>query len=193
MEKTRKPDRRIAKTKKALKRAFISLLTTKEFTDITVKEVADMADVDRKTLYNYYNGTYQILEEIENDFIKLLEDSVIKLDFENNIKNPLNIFEKITEVLNENIDLYQTLMKLDSNSQIVLKMINSLTLKVKEVLIKYSDIESKYNIDVVSKYVTSGLISIYQDWFNSDNKTSLEELSKQAGMLVLYGIEGLKK
>lgn len=193
MEKSRKPDRRVAKTKTAIKTAFINLLSEKEMINITVKDVADRADVDRKTVYNYYDGTFAILEELENDFIKLLEEAELKLDFENNKSNPIAIFNKLTEIFNENIELYSKLMKLDSNSQLVAKMNSSLVKKVKDVIIDYANEATQYNVDNTSLFVTAGLIAVYQNWFNSDRSISLEELSKQAGLLVAYGIEGLKK
>ena len=74
-ENIKKQDRRIIKSKKAIKKAFMSILATKDINDITIKNIADLADVDRKTVYNYYNGTYEILNEIENEnLIKGEED-----------------------------------------------------------------------------------------------------------------------
>ena len=82
--KTEKHDRRIVKTKRAIKNAFIKLLSEKDFNDITVKNIADEADIDRKTLYNHYNGIYEIRDELENDLIELLEQAIKELDFEKN-------------------------------------------------------------------------------------------------------------
>ena len=40
----KKTDRRIAKTKKAIYRAFAELLSEKNINDITIKDIADRAD-----------------------------------------------------------------------------------------------------------------------------------------------------
>ena len=192
MEKNRKPDRRVQRTKKAIKNSFISLLIEKDMVDITIKDIADRADCDRKTVYNYYEGTFSILEEIENDFIDLLEEGSKQLDFKKYIDDPIPIFEKLTEILNENLELYSSLMQLNSNSQLVSKMILSIKSKIKEVLIESQIIDEKYDIELASLYITSGLIGIYQEWFNSDQTTPLSEISKQAGLLVYNGISGLK-
>ncbi len=62
--KGEKRDRRIVKTKRSIRNAFIKLLSEKDFNEITIKDIADEADVDRKTLYNHYSGIYEIREEL---------------------------------------------------------------------------------------------------------------------------------
>ena len=48
-----KQDRRVVKTKRAIRNALVQLLSEKELDQITVKELADRADINRKTFYNY--------------------------------------------------------------------------------------------------------------------------------------------
>ena len=75
--KTRKVDKRIFRTKQAIRNAFLSLLTEKDVEKITVGEIAVRANIDRKTVYNYYTGIYGILDEISkelaDDFEKVIE------------------------------------------------------------------------------------------------------------------------
>ena len=64
MESTaHKPDRRVARTKKAIKNAFAELMAEKEFSEITVKNIAETADINRKTFYNYYNSVYDVVSK----------------------------------------------------------------------------------------------------------------------------------
>ena len=116
-ENIKKQDRRIIKSKKAIKKAFMSILATKDINDITIKNIADLADVDRKTVYNYYNGTYEILNEIENEMVSTINDAMESLDIEGNLDQQVNIFKKITEVINANFEFYSILMKLNYDSQ----------------------------------------------------------------------------
>jgi AcrR family transcriptional regulator len=46
-----KVDRRILKTQESLKKAFIELMSEKNFDDITIQEIVDKANVNRGTLY----------------------------------------------------------------------------------------------------------------------------------------------
>ena len=186
MEKSGKIDRRVVRTKRAIRNAFISLLSEKDLNEISVKDIADAADVDRKTVYNYYSGVYEIRNEVENEIIGLFEQGVKDMDLRNNIDNPLHVFEVLTDVINSNIDLYGQLFKIDANSYIIRKVNGVLRDKVRDG-IKDAALEN-CDFDMCADFVTSGMVSVYQRWFNSGRVKPLEELSKEAGTLVINGL-----
>ena len=194
MQEIKKNDRRVIKTKKAIRNAFIKLLVQKDYNEITIKNIADEADVDRKTVYNYYSGIYEIREELENDLIKLLDEATQKINFKQHISNPLEIFEILTDIINSNIELYSNLFKLEAKSYIVRKIMKSLIIRVKQELqtLPYEKLDEK-KLDLVAQFITSGMVAAYQYWFNSNRLQPLEELSKEVGELVLYGIKSLEK
>ncbi len=64
-----KSDRRSIRTKKELKDNLITLLSTGRIIEsISVKELADLADISRSTFYLHYSDIYDLLDDIENDF-----------------------------------------------------------------------------------------------------------------------------
>ncbi len=190
----KKIDRRVIKTKKAIRNAFIKLLAEKDYNDISVKDIADAADVDRKTVYNYYSGIYELREELENDLVKLWNESIQKLDFQKNFENPQQIFDILTEIINSNLELYSNLIKLDAKSYIIRKLVESMTELVKNELEKSKvAFQGSKKLEIAAQFVTSGILSVYQHWFNSDRNVPLEELSKEIGGIVLYGIKSLER
>ena len=50
----KKEDRRVRRTKKLLTHGLIQLMKEKQVQDITVRELADLVDVNRGTFYLYY-------------------------------------------------------------------------------------------------------------------------------------------
>ena len=56
-----KEDLRVQRTKKALAEAFMSLLSTKPFDDITINELCDVAGVRRATFYKHYKDKHDFL------------------------------------------------------------------------------------------------------------------------------------
>ena len=190
MEKTRKPDRRVIRTKRAIRNAFISLLAEKDLNEISVKDIADAADVDRKTVYNYYGGVYEIRNEVENELIDMLEQGVKELDVKSNIDNPLRLFEIMTDVMNSNIELYGQLFKIDANSYIIRKINKVLRDRVRDAL-KSAELDN-CDCEMCADFITSGMLSVYQRWFNTGRKQPLEELSKEAGLLVIDGLRGFR-
>lgn len=186
---TKKSDRRVLKTKRAIRNAFIELLTKKDINEITVTNIADTADIDRKTLYNYYGGIYEIRDELENELINLLNHAVEELDFANNIKNPQRIFEILTDIINTDFELYSCLMKLDAKSYIVRKINTVLKNKVRLALEHNALLSDDRNLDLCADFLTAGILAVYQNWFNSDRMRPLEEVSREVGRLVLHGLK----
>ena len=64
-----KSDRRVKYTKHALHSAVLTLLETKPIDALTIKEICELADVNRGTFYLHYTEPMDVLKEIENDFI----------------------------------------------------------------------------------------------------------------------------
>lgn len=186
-ENIKKQDRRIIKSKKAIKKAFMSILATKDINDITIKNIADLADVDRKTVYNYYNGTYEILNEIENEMVSTINDAVASLDVEGNLDQQINIFKKITEVINENFEFYSILMKLNYDSQLIKKLISLFSEYAKKILNKFK-LPNGVSVEFASTFIASGVLNTYYKWFNSERSISLDDLSNQLYILVTNSI-----
>lgn len=186
-ENTKKQDRRIIKSKKAIKKAFMSILATKDINDITIKNIADLADVDRKTVYNYYNGTYEILNEIENEMVSTINDAMESLDLEGNLDQQISIFKKITEVINDNFEFYSILMKLNYDSQLIKKLISLFSEYAKKILNKLK-LPNGVSAEYASTFIASGVLNTYYKWFNSERSISLDDLSNQLYILVTNSI-----
>ena len=145
-------------------------------------------------MYNYYSGIYELREELENDLVKLWNESIQKLDFQKNFENPQQIFDILTEIINSNLELYSNLIKLDAKSYIIRKLVESMTELVKNELEKSKvAFQGSKKLEIAAQFVTSGILSVYQHWFNSDRNVPLEELSKEIGVIVLYGIKSLER
>lgn len=63
-------DRRILRTRVALKDAFIQLLKTQSFDEITVQQIADRANVNRATFYKHYEDKHHLLAVLEEAIIE---------------------------------------------------------------------------------------------------------------------------
>ena len=85
----KKPDRRVLKTKRAIRNALAQLLVEKELDEITVKDVADTADINRKTFYNYYTGIHQVIDEIESGIVFTFDQAIREVDARRDKKIPM--------------------------------------------------------------------------------------------------------
>ena len=186
----KKPDRRVIKTKRAIRNAFAALIAEKDLNDITIKDISDVADINRKTVYNYYGGIHEILDEIENELVSSFEKVIQEIDFPRNLENPNKIFETLTDVINGDMEFYSQLMKIDANSHLVRKIVSALKIRVKQTLAQQLPADKK-KIELIADFITSGMLSAYQSWFNSGREQPIAEFSKEVSVLVFSGVNGL--
>lgn len=183
----RKVDRRILKTKKAIHNAYAELLKIKKSEDITIKDIADVADISRKTFYYYYNGVWEIEEEIENQLIEHLEKEIENLDFKTMIQSPYIIFERLTNLINTDLDFYGNLLSNEANSSLIRKISIILQNEMEKLLKSSTDLEEQ-KISLISKYCIAGMVIIFQEWFNSDRKISQKDISQDLSKVIFGGL-----
>lgn len=128
-----KIDRRVRKSKEAIRTALVKLLKHKNIEDITVTEIAKEADVNRKTFYNNYENIYQVIEEIENDIVISFTDLLSKINLDEMLKQPLKFFETLTNIVQKDFEFYSNLVQAQrlGGFNLVLKITETLKESVK--------------------------------------------------------------
>lgn len=188
--RTEKTDRRILRTKRAIRSAFAHLLSTKELTEITVKEIADAADINRKTFYSYYRDVDHIVDEIENEVVHAFDGILKKVDFKVALKNPCRIFQGLTAVIGSDLDFYGRLLMADRRSGFAGKVVSALKARVKASFSTQFEVASD-KLDLMLEYAISGMFAVYQSWFNSDREKSIEGIFEDVGIMTFSGVYGL--
>ena len=184
-------DKRVIKTRKAIIGATIQLMGVKRIEQITVKEIADTALINRKTFYTHYDSIYDVLNDIENEIIQSLIQILDSTDFSAERLNPYPLFEKLTAMINQDAEFFHCLLQPSGHSH----LLNKIKGVIKDHLLIQFD---KYfpNDTVLPQYVlefiASGLIAVYQQWFDAnESEPSLEEISKITGLLIFDGVNGV--
>ena len=65
--KAERPDRRVKYTKMVLKQGLLDLMVNNPISKISIKEICELADVNRGTFYKHYNDQYHLLDEIQSE------------------------------------------------------------------------------------------------------------------------------
>lgn len=78
LSRNKSPDLRVVKTHKAIREAFIMLLSEQEYNDITIQAILDRAKVNRATFYKYYSGkgdlAWQMIDDFKHEVSQLFQD-----------------------------------------------------------------------------------------------------------------------
>ncbi len=185
-EKAKPADPRVRRTKRAIRNALAALLAERDLNEITIRDVAAQAGINRKTFYNYYSGIHQVMDEIENEVVAMTEAVFGDLDLRREMENPYAIFQKITAIINTDMDFYGHLLSMTENAGLSAKLVALLKEKAREALAPQLALDGD-RVNVILDYSLSGLIGVYQSWFNSDRRTPVEEISRTVSDLFFRG------
>ena len=73
-------DRREQKTQQAIRNAFLALRAHKPLERITVKELAENAQISKATFYLHYHDIYELSEALQEDVIQQILSSITQAD-----------------------------------------------------------------------------------------------------------------
>lgn len=69
-------DLRVKKTKNSIINAFLQLRAKKPLERITVKELSDLAEINKATFYLHYKDIYDLSETLENELFERVFNSI---------------------------------------------------------------------------------------------------------------------
>ena len=191
MENKPKPvDRRVLKTKRAIRNAFAKLMVEKDINDITIMELAETADINRKTFYNYYSGVYQVVEDIEHDILSSYAELLGGVEFREYMDAPVSLFNRFSQLINMDPEFFGYLLTMNGNISLITRIMRLLKEKTCEVMVAQLEVEA-YKADIVIDFVLAGMLSVYQHWFSSDRSVPAEEVSQIISTMSFGGINGV--
>ncbi|WP_432665534.1 TetR-like C-terminal domain-containing protein [Wukongibacter baidiensis] len=174
-------DRRVRRTKKVLKETFISLLQKKDIHRITVKEISDIADVNRSTFYNYYTDVYDMLDKLENEALELLE-KLMKNYYTQNDRDLFSraCFTELLSVIKENSSLFN-LFFLDENRVTFAVKLQNLIFTIPYDKVNYDKNVANY---YVSSYIASGTTGMIQCWLKNEMSAPISDIAEIMNQLM---------
>lgn len=178
-------DRRVIRTKLAIRNALISLIAEKGFEALSVKDLTTKANINRGTFYLHYQDKFDLLDQTLEEVTGDIEGILLKIawltpaDFKN-IDIPMSIVVKIFEYFNDNAALMQAILETKGNfalqSQLKKTMWSNLFEK------NYSTFIRKENLLVPSEYLASYIsaahFGVIQEWLETGRRETPEEMAR---------------
>lgn len=184
-------DRRVRKTRRQLRECLVALLKEKKVQDITVRELTDMADINRGTFYLHYRDVFDLLEKTENELLGEFNRVMQEHDMIELKDRPSPIFLEIYTLAYENADLVEIL--LGDNGD--LNFLNRLKQLVREKCLNdwinsYCPRNSAAFESFVA-FIVSGCLGMVQYWFQNGLKETPEQLAKLTEHIITLGLGAL--
>ncbi len=171
-----KTDQRVILTKRLLKDSLIKLLKEKSIFKITIRELCDIAGINRSTFYKYYDSQYDLLQEMENEILEQVNYGFTLIKLDGRIDNT-EMLKVILNLLEENVEFSRLLVNNNIDPEFPKKLIN---LPQIQDYLSYQ-LQAKYTeaqIDYISAFITYGGYQMIQKWINKDRREPVREIAK---------------
>ncbi len=161
-----------------MRRAFLTLLETKEFADISIMDICKAADVNRSTFYAHYDNTYDLLKEA---FESMIGNFLNECDFDNpvDLKDMRNLSKEDLNFASpkyllpylQYIQKHKRLYRMYSDNAHVFE-----TSKTDDFMIEniFAPIYAKHGVTdkkliyYMQKFFLKGIDSIIHEWVRND-------------------------
>jgi AcrR family transcriptional regulator len=153
-------DRRVRKTKQAIQAAFSKLLSEKSMEDITVKNLCEMADINKSTFYLHYKDIYDCADCLRDAIVDEFSIVIAPYSFSDIIDHLPIILENIMKIFETNKEIYMPFLKSPSLAPTLCKIKQLMIEKVLERMDEKERTNVIYRCSV--SFVISGIISVLE-------------------------------
>ena len=164
-------NRRSQFTKQIIQQTFFDLLKEKDLNKITVKEIAEKADINRGTFYRYYTDVLDLYNKIQTSYIQTVKQEFTEIE--------LNLEKSLTTLLNfvKKDEGLQILVLKSSQSD---KFTEQVLLSVKNLSLQNFALSfpqaSPFELELSFAFFTSGAISLIKYWLEEDIDYPIEKI-----------------
>lgn len=169
-------DLRTERTKRSITNAFLELRKQKPIEKIMVKELSELAYINKATFYTHYHDIYDLSDQLEDEFM----DSVInELPHpESIITDPALATKELADMLIQKIDITNILFSGSRQNLLSEKIYVAL---MKYITSKYPEQESSLKRDIVLSIIIQGCFHAYQIFANDGNRDEVIAILGEVG------------
>lgn len=183
-----KKDRRIDKSKNALKDALILLMEEKEFKSITITEIVHLANLNRGTFYKHYPTQEELLneliEDVLSDLVRSYRDPYITVknfDVGNLSSSSVKIFD--------HVERYARFYTIIVKSNVLPGFQNRICQVLKELI--QSDLiklmpNPEIDCSLLSSYNAYALFGLIIEWVNGGFTFTPHQMADQLISIISY-------
>lgn len=177
-----KVDRRVLKTQESLKKALIELMTEKSFDDITIRDLADRANVNRGTIYLHYLDKFDLLDRLIDEHINVLrvmceEAAEMELDY---VESNVGWFE----YFESNYSFFSTMLASSQASYFRRRFLELLMEEIKIDIDTTKVINRELNEEVILQFVVTSFVGTVEWWITKEMPLPPRIIAEQLGMLL---------
>ena len=186
-----KLDRRKKYTRMVLKESLMQVLKKKPIKQVTVKEICEEADINRSTFYSHYSDQYDLLNQIEEEFIHDMNETLTMYN-QNKDEEAVQMTEKLLEYVAGNSDVCRTLFSENGDASFKKRVMLIASNHTVKSLIFDNKLDPQV-LEYASLFTVSGSVSVIENWLETGMEKSPKELAQIFVKLTNKGLDSFVK
>ena len=179
-EGTKREDRRVRRTKKLLTQALTKLMQEKKIKEITVKELTELADMNRGTFYLYYKDINNMVQQIEDGMFVMLEQLLARHEGMGLAAGITPILQDIFRFVYENSDLCRALLSPNGDITFLNRMNELLRKNCRTYWDTISAGKDEAKYEYYYSFCVSGCAGIIHAWLANSCREAPEQMAALA-------------
>lgn len=180
-------DRRVRKTKKAMYDALASLLREKPLKAISVREIAEKADINRGTFYLHYRDVYDMVEQLQNEIFEKFNDIVGHYEPKKDADELFPLLVELFELLKDHAELARVLIGKNGDAAFVDRLKSVIREKCFTNAQKAFGISDDERFGYFYHYIVSGCIGIFGAWLGGGQRETPLEMARLTEKMIMTG------
>ena len=183
-------DRRVRRTRRAMRAAFVELVLEKGFAAVTIEEVVDRADVARATFYAHYRDKDDLLVDIVRGLAadrERLLPAAEQAQAQGFTGLPvLYIFQHAEQEK----PVYQVILRGEGDGRALREFVELTCARVEQVFRKRAEelgVTPRLPMDVIARAWTGELVGVLSWWVENDTGYDAVEITRHLRDLSVYG------
>lgn len=186
-----KTDRRVRKTKKQLRMALMTLIMERGVGDITVREIAELADVNRGTFYAHYRDVNDLLTHLEGNVFRRLEEISMSNRSFSGADALQSYLAVVMTLCRDNADIYRALVLRNNDLDFRQKLLEAVKEQYLRSFIGHSSTAEPWAQELFCSFSVQGLLAITNMWMQSGLRETPEEIARYGSGFILQGLGAL--
>ena len=184
-------DRRVLRTKRSLREAFLSLVLEHGFESVGVDDIAERADVARATFYAHYATKHEMLEALFDEIITELVDHIAGIDHDDLGVVRVGVVTGLYVRAEELRDLYLVVLRGAGDGRARLAYLETVADGARRIFarrLERSGATPKVPLDVIARAWAGTHVALLHAWLEDPDRPPAEEAAREQILLLAYGV-----
>lgn len=173
----RSQDKRVARTRRAIREALLNLMAQRGGADITPKDVADAALINKKTFMAHYASVGAVIQEMEDEAVSSVSEVLDEAAAATDEEGLARAIERLGSMVTDGASSLGRLLRTGAREDVVARIQLAVRDRLRRVVGAAED-------DLACDFLAGGITSAFRRWVGEKDHPSAQELSRRVRRLV---------